>query len=328
MRRSTLVRWIGAAGLGIALGCGGDEAPGAAMSAPLAPTASEENRAPQIERVRFEPAEPMPGDRVRAIATVRDPDGDRVTLGYRWEVAGTPLDASDAEIELGGASKGDSVEVWVRASDGRAESEAQHATAVANRRPVLENVALQPVGSVLSGQPAVATPVAKDADGDAIEFRFRWTVNEAPVEGQEGASFDTAGLAPGDEIRVQVIGSDGESESDAAWSGVLLVGNAAPETVSNPAPVAPGEPFRYAVEARDPEGDRNLRYQLRKGPAGMSINPILGQVFWQPRPDQAGVHAVEIAVEDSQGARSVQVFELTVGVQAAAPAAPPAAPEE
>ena len=326
MRRSALVRWIGVAGLGVGFACGADEpsVPEAATRAPLAPTASEANRAPQIERVRFEPAEPMPGDRVRAIATARDPDGDRVTQEFRWEVAGAELDASGAEIELREAAKGDSVEVWVTASDGRAESEpAHHSTAVANRRPVLENVVLQPVGSVLPGEPAVATPVAQDADGDAIEFRFRWTVNATPVAGQEEASFETAGLAPGDEIRVQVVGSDGESESDAAWSGVLLVGNAAPAIVSNPAAVAPGEPFRYAVEARDPEGDRNLRYQLRKGPAGMSINPILGEVHWQPRPDQAGLHAVEIAVEDSQGARAVQVFELSVGPPAAAtPAAP------
>jgi hypothetical protein len=324
MRRSALVRWIGIAGLGAGIACGADEpsAPDAATRAPLAPTESEANRAPQIERVRFEPAEPMPGDRVRAIASVRDPDGDRVTQEFRWEVAGLELAERGAEIELRNAAKGDSVAVWVTASDGRAESESVHAsTEVANRRPVLENVALQPVGSVLPGQPASATPVASDPDGDAIEFRFRWTVNEVPVEEQDGASFDTAGLAPGDEIRVRVVGSDGESESDAAWSGVLLVGNAAPEIVSRPAAVAAGEPFRYVVEARDPEGDRNLRYQLRKGPAGMSINPILGELHWQPRSDQAGVHPVEIAVEDSQGARAVQTFELTVGQPAAAPPA-------
>ncbi len=324
MTRRALVGWIGVTSLGLGVACGSDEvpAPDAETSAASASTASEVNRAPEIERVRFEPAEPLPGDRVRAIATVRDPDGDRVTQEFRWEVAGLELAASDAEIELREAAKGDSLEVWVTASDGSAESEIVHAsTAVANRRPVLENVALQPVGSVLPGQPALATPIARDPDGDAIEFRFRWTVNEAVVEGQEAASLETAGLTPGDEIRVQVVGSDGESESDAAWSGVLLVGNAAPEIVSSPAAVARGEPFRYAIEARDPEGDRNLRYQLRKGPAGMSINPILGEVHWQPRSDQGGVHSVEIAVEDSRGGRAVQIFDLTVGAPAAAPPA-------
>jgi hypothetical protein len=265
---------------------------------------------------------------VRAIVTVRDSEGDRVSQEFRWELAGVELAADGAEVELRGAARGDALEVEVTASDGHAESAPARASAtVANRRPVLENVALQPIGTVLPGQPAVATPVASDPDGDPVEFRYRWTVNQAPAEEQEEASFATAGLAPGDEIRVQVVASDGESESDAVWSGVLLVGNAAPEIVSTPAAVAPGEPFRYRVEARDPEGDRSLRYQLRKGPEGMSLNPILGELHWQPRPDQAGAHPVEIAVEDSRGARVVQTFELTVGAPPAAPA-PPAPPDE
>jgi hypothetical protein len=164
-------------------------------------------------------------------------------------------------------------------------------------------------------------PIAEDPDGDPLEFRFRWSVNEATLEGEEEATLATAGLRPGDAIRVQVVASDGEAESDAAWSGVLLVGNAAPEIVSTPSAAAAGAEFRYAVEARDPEGDRSLRYELRKGPAGMTINPILGELVWQPRAEQAGSHPVEIAVADSGGATAVQVFELTVG-PSAAPAAP------
>jgi len=325
MTRRALAAGIGALCLGF--GCGGDEAPApdAAASAAPAPAPDGENQPPRIERVRLEPAEPMPGESVRAVVTSRDPDGDRVSHEFRWELAGVELAADGAEIELRGAAKGEALELRVVASDGQAESEPALASAsVANRRPVLENVALQPVGSVLPGQPAVATPLASDPDGDAVEFRYRWTVNQAPLEAEQAASLETAGLVPGDEIRVQVVASDGEAESDAVWSGVLLVGNAAPEIVSTPSAVAPGEPFRYRVEARDPEGDRSLRYQLRKGPAGMSLNPILGEVHWQPRPDQVGAHPVEIAVEDSRGARVVQAFELSVGSPAAPPPAAPA----
>lgn len=318
---------IGAAGVCLALAsaCGGEEP--AALEAQsmgsLAASPAVENRAPQVERVRLEPAEPLPGNTLRAVATVRDPDGDRTTLSFRWRVAGRELAGGGAEIALRDATKGDEVEVWVTASDGRAQSEPFRAeTTLANRRPVLENVALQPVGSVLPGQPAVAMPIASDPDGDELEFEFRWTVNETPVEDHAEATLATEGLAPGDQIRVQVVASDGEGESDAAWSGVLLVGNAAPEIRSMPSGVAAGEPFVYTVDARDPEGDRSLRYQLRKGPDGMTMNPVLGELRWKPRPEQAGVHPVEIAVEDSAGARTVQVFELTVGAAATPPAAP------
>jgi hypothetical protein len=57
----------------------------------------------------------------------------------------------------------------------------------------------------------------------------------------------------------------------------------------------------------------------------MTINPVLGEVRWQPRGEQTGVHPAEIAVEDSHGGRSVQIFELTVGPSANPP---PAAPGE
>jgi len=322
------IGWVGCAGvasLGFLVACSGEEISTPEASFGAAPVRSEgaSNRAPVIERLRFEPAEPMPGDTLRAIATVRDPDGDRVTQSFRWEVDGRELPESGAAIELRDISKGTQIEVWVGASDGRASSEPMSAsTHVANRRPVLENVALQPIGAVLPGQPAVAQPIAKDPDGDPLEFRFRWSVNDEVLEGAEEASLPTGGLDTDDRIRVQVVASDGEAESDAVWSAVLLVGNAAPEIVSAPSGVAPGAAFQYTVKARDPEGDRSLRFELRKGPEGMTINPVLGELHWQPRTEQAGVHPVEIAVLDSGGATAVQVFELTVGAGASPPAAP------
>jgi len=325
MKRMGWVGCVGVASLGFVLACGGEEiaTPEASLGATPVRGESASNRAPAIERLRLEPAEPMPGDALRAIATVRDPDGDRVTQSFRWQIDGRELSESEAAIELRGVSKGAEIEVWVSASDGKATSEPVSAsTTVANSRPVLENVALQPIAAVLPGQPAVAQPIANDPDGDSLEFRFRWSVNDEVVEGAEEASLATGNLESDDRIRVQVVASDGEAESDAVWSAVLLVGNAAPEIVSAPSGVAPGAAFQYTVKARDPEGDRGLRFELRKGPEGMTMNPVLGELRWLPRAEQAGVHPVEIAVLDSRGATAVQVFELTVGAVAPVPAAP------
>jgi hypothetical protein len=193
------------------MACGGGEA-GAPENA-AAPGAAEAegaaNTAPRIERLRLEPAEPVPGEPVRALATVRDPDGDRTTQGFRWQVGGRELAASGSEIELHDAAKDDLIEVWVSASDGRAESEAAYAAVrVANRRPVLENVALQPVGSVVPGEPAVAMPLATDPDGDP-SVPFRWTVDQAGW-GQE--SGPTAGCTL---ATIRVVAEPMASESDA-----------------------------------------------------------------------------------------------------------------
>ena len=56
----------------------------------------------------------------------------------------------------------------------------------------------------------------------------------------------------------------------------------------------------------------------------MKMNRIDGEVTWQATAKQAGAHAVEIVVEDSEGARTVQAFELIVRVADPQPAAAPA----
>jgi hypothetical protein len=82
--------------------------------------------------------------------------------------------------------------------------------------------------------------------------------------------------------------------------------------------------FRYEVEARDPDGDRPLRYALRSGPDGMLVDSVLGAVSWKPKPDQTGVHPIEVAVSDPMGATSVQHFEITVKWNEEEPPPPPA----
>jgi hypothetical protein len=95
-------------------------------------------------------------------------------------------------------------------------------------------------------------------------------------------------------------------------SAVVRVANAAPEIVSRPEMAWVNGTFRYQVEARDPDGDRSLRFRLLEAPTGMRLDPVLGELSWKPTPEQAGSHVVDLAVEDPQGASVAQRFELTV----------------
>jgi hypothetical protein len=56
----------------------------------------------------------------------------------------------------------------------------------------------------------------------------------------------------------------------------------------------------------------------------MTMNRFDGEVTWRAKPEQAGSHPVEIVVEDSEGARTVQAFELVVETSNPQPAAAPA----
>jgi len=293
----------------------------------LQPAGSDEadrpasNGIPVVRSVRIDPAEPFPGDRVRAVVDVERSDGNRFALRFTWELDGELLERGASSIDLPDDMRaGDVIEVTVVAGDGIAESEPKRATAtVANQRPRLLGISITPAGVIIPGETIVVTPEAVDPDGDELEYDYSWTVNgEAQVidfwDPQD--HFSTAGLRQGDRIEVTVVARDRRgAQSRPLASGAIDLRAAAPEILSAPAGYDGGT-FRYSLEARDPQGGR-LRFSLRKGPEGMRVDPDRGEVFWSPAPNQTGIHPVEIVVENSGGIRAIQAFELEVSMGAA-----------
>jgi hypothetical protein len=249
---------------------------------------------------------------VNAVAIVEDLDGDPIELGYVWRVSGRRIPSGGSSIELKSVSRHDLIEVAVTASDGRLNSDTAHAnTTVPNRRPVMLGIGLRPNPEVISGDTLVATVRGRDPDNDLLEYRYRWQVNGEDISNEQDR-LETDRLVKGDEIRTFVTANDGSDDSDELASVIVRVGNSHPEIVSAPEVRWTDGEFRYEVEARDPDGDRPLRYALRSGPDGMLVDSVLGAVSWKPKPDQTGVHPIEVAVSDPMGATSVQHFEITV----------------
>jgi hypothetical protein len=121
---------------------------------------------------------------------------------------------------------------------------------------------------------------------------------------------------------VSVIARDDQSESEPITSPRIEVMNAAPVITSQPDLGGSEGTFAYQMKAVDADGD-DLRFGLGKGvPEGMTVSAESGEVSWAPRDDQAGAHPVEIWVEDPQGARATQRFELTIGASAGFPTTP------
>jgi len=320
-----IIGWIATAVLvACAAACGGsDEA--AVPTAPIQiarAVGSATNHAPVIRSVRLEPAAPINGDRIHAIVAVADQDGDPVALGFEWHISGRPIPSGEDSIELKGVTKRDRIEVVVKASDGKLQSEPARAEArVQNRRPTVVGIAIRPQPEVLPGEPLVATAQANDPDGDLLEYSYRWRVN-GQFQEDTGDSFATDELVKGDEIQAIVVASDGSAQSADLASVVVRVGNSHPAIDSVPQGNWTNDGFSYEVRAHDPDNDGPLRYAIKTGPKGMRIDSVLGKVAWQPTSDQAGVHPIEIAVSDAAGATSVQIFEITVKTEESP--APPA----
>jgi hypothetical protein len=316
---------IGVAISALCVGCG-EGAPPAAAPAPASQDFSEaaDNRAPILESVRLDPAEPAQGATLRAVVTARDPDGQPVTLTHRWFV-----DGAEQRGEVGptlapsGAAKGAEIRVSVTASDGELASDTREASArVIDRLPSITATLLKPEGSVAPGQPIAASAMAGDPDGDAIDLEYTWFVNDER-RSETGSIFKTDGLKSGDTIHAEVRASDGANWTDPVRTAVVTVGSGHPEITSTPPGLREDGVFRYQVLAVDPDGDRRLRYAVEKGPEGMVIDDITGELIWRPKSGEPGVHPVIVVVRDSSGLETKQSFSVTIQRQeVAVPAAP------
>ncbi len=308
----------------ICAGCG-DSSPPAGAPAPASQDFGEAagNRAPILESVRLDPAEPAQGATLHAVVTARDPDGQPVTLAHRWFVDGAEQRVNEASLALAGAAKGAEIRVSVTASDGELTSEEMESSArVIDRPPSITATVLKPEGSVAPGQPVAASAVAGDPDGDAIDFEYTWFVNDEP-RSDTGSLFKTDGLKSGDTIYADVRASDGANWTEPARTATVTVGSGHPEITSTPPGLRGDGVFHYQVVAVDPDGDKRLRYKVEKGPEGMVMDDITGELIWRPSEMKAGVHPVIVVVRDSGGLETKQSFSVTIQRQeVTAPAAP------
>lgn len=325
-----------AAAAGWSMACGGSDHGHAAVQ-PTGPSMSAQadsdaaassgvNRAPAIQNVRLVPGAPVAGEPVRAQLQASDPDGDNLTLEYHWSLNGRALPETANEVTIAKGRRGDQLSVSVVASDGRTHSPPVVAQVeLGNRAPRLMGLSLQPSGEVRAGRDIVALPIAEDRDGDPIDFEFEWRVNGELAESID-AVLSTQALGRGDTIMVSVVASDGIDRSRRLSSPHIELANAPPQVERRAIDVDETGTFTHQITARDPDGDR-LLYRLRNGPEGMTVGSISGHVEWTPTLEQAGMHEIEIEIDDRHGASTLFSFSLTVGDPVAV-VQMPAAPQE
>lgn len=127
------------------------------------------NALPGVIDVRLEPQAPTAGSTVRAITQALDPDGDPVTLKYRWYVNDAVVPGEGESLTLKGVKKGSWIHVTVTPNDGAADGAWKESPRyqVVNAPPVVNNAAptSMPVSRLLTH-----TIVAEDPDGDPLTY--------------------------------------------------------------------------------------------------------------------------------------------------------------
>ncbi len=212
------------------------------------------------------------------------------------------------------------------------------ATAAAEELVLLGGIAIDEVGAEIafvenfpidSDRPLVVLGAQVGAEGGEI-------VLEARIEDGNGdpliVSWDLDGDGAFDDSNeltplVSLADVDGDAEmeigvfvvedvaggKEITRTGTIDVQNVAPTIVSAPGTTARrGGEYRYAPDVRDPAAADTFTFELLEGPDAMSVEAD-GAVAWSPTIADVGVsHAVTLAVEDDDGGRFEQSWEMEV----------------
>jgi hypothetical protein len=160
-------------------------------------------------------------------------------------------------------------------------------------------------GRLDPGEPSTVT----DAEGNYTFTNLpagNYTVAEVPQSGwQETApTSGTYSVMLGDNQSLSGYDFDNHQTGDTS--------NHNP-TITSPPPTSAttNQLLIYNIVAGDPDGDP-LTFDLPTAPAGMTIQPTLGVLVWDPTDAQIGTFPVVLRAEDGKGGITLQSFQVTV----------------
>jgi hypothetical protein len=198
----------------------------------------------------------------RVLSPAPDVDHDAVSYRYQWTVNGKPVPAwaQLSRIPERQVTKHQLVRVTVTPTDGLADGRNASAECrVENTPPTTPNIALEPKEPTAeTGVSVRVVAPASDADGDAVNYRYAWTVDGVSIP-QTSPMLPPRTLKQGQRVRVEVTASDGEAESPSVEASARVANTPPPAPVVTLSPSAPavGEALRCSAQLphEDIDGD-------------------------------------------------------------------------
>jgi hypothetical protein len=201
--------------------------------------------------------------------------------------------------------KGDEITAVVKCD----ATEGAATVTIVNSPPSVESVPFSPQ-DIHAGVDIAVSPIGYDPDGDAVGFHYKWSVN-GTEQVNDSPVLKGDHLKRGDTVALTVIPYDRDGEGVPFISQNIVIPNGAPRILSTPPHDTPGDTYTYRVVADDPDGDP-ISFSLISAPEGMTIDSHIGVISWPITEKSAGEHIIEIAVQDSMGARTTQKYTITI----------------
>lgn len=249
--------------------------------------------------IRLLPENPKIGDCLKAFVS-----GKKGTMVFQWWINGEELPEQTGnnlcDVEL---KRDDVVEVLLTGTENRAE------ITIGNSPPRIVKATVG-IEAALRQEDIRIDTVTADVDGDAVELRYEWLVNDEEDLFSSSETLATDRYRKGDRIQIRITPFDGFDEGSSFISQVLTIPNTPPRIVSSPPTEFTDSDYMYPVEAVDADGDK-LIYRLEEAPKGMNIDKK-GVLSWSLSEAERGDYPIKITVEDSDGGKATQSFSITI----------------
>jgi len=256
--------------------------------------------------VAIQPAAPTSADCLKATLKRRMAEPN-----FRWELNGETFNEATSD-ELCPADfpfrRDDQVTVRV----GSEQAGGSATVTIGNSLPRITEVGANSQ-EVYEHADITVVPVAEDADGDQVDFRYEWFINGELESTLVGATLPADRYRRGDTIQVRITPFDDTGDGKSYSSAVMTAPNGPPQITSQPPANFKSFDYVYQVVASDPD-DTKLEYSLEEAPKGMSIEKWTGKITWPLKGVEPGTYKVKITVTDPQGAFISQEYDLSLGV--------------
>lgn len=295
-------------------GCSSPEAPATGAAAPAATAAAATGgsvAAPADTMVRsgslsltLLPTRPTVLEDLEALVS-----GVTGKVEFRWEKNGVVLPGqTSSRLAAGLAARGDRVAVVATTADGEARAE----VVIANSLPRIEQVRLQQL-RVFRGADLAVEVKGVDLDGDALNYRYHWSVNGEELHWEQGPALPGDTFRRGDKVKLRVTPNDGREDGPVFQGVEMVIPNAPPKFVSEPPKQFQGQNYQYQLRVDDPDGDP-ISYSLENAPKGMEIDPKSGLLSWSFAASDSGEHRIRILARDPEGLGAYQEYSLGLTV--------------
>ncbi len=274
---------------------------------------SETNSPPVITSVKIFPEKPNQETELRLIIQSYDPDRNPIQYDYQWIKNEEEIIGENKNILEGGVfRKGDLIRVRVTPSNGKVKGEPflSAPVKILNSPPRIQEVWIEPKVPYVSDSLKVHVK-SINIDGDPVRYTYRWEKNGIVLNEETGEVLERGRFKKGDSIAVTVFPDDGEASGRPQKSEPVTVANSPPLITSSPPAKTEGNIYTYQVTTDNPDNDPVI-FRLKTAPKGMGINKETGLIRWEIGEGDQGMHPIEIEVSDTEGAKSLQRYTLSV----------------